>query len=131
MSLLDCFDLKQHVDCSTHIKGHTLDLVISNGSFLSQFSVMDLGLSDHSAIVFNMELSHSNIYPFRTVNYRKWKSIDLPDFSAFIESSLSGFSPSDLLEDNISVKFCSFVWFGLICTFEIPFCGLCTICSLV
>lgn len=41
VSLLECFDLKQHVDCSTRIKGQTLDLVISNGSFLSQFSVMD------------------------------------------------------------------------------------------
>lgn len=50
-----------------------------------------------------MELLHSNIYSYCTVNYRKWKSIGLPDFSAFIESSLRGFSPSDPLEDNISL----------------------------
>ncbi len=31
----------------------------------------------------------------RTVNYRKWKSIDVPDFSAFVDSSLSCFLPSD------------------------------------
>ncbi len=37
LSLLDCFDLKQLVDCPTHIKGHTLDLVITNGTFLSHF----------------------------------------------------------------------------------------------
>lgn len=103
VSLLECFDLKQHVDCSTHIKGHTLDLVISHGLFLSQFSVTDLGLSDHFAILFSMELSHTNISPFRTVNYRNWKSIDLNDFSAFIESSLSGLTLSDPLEVNISL----------------------------
>lgn len=52
VSLLECFDLKQLVDCSTHIKGHTLDLVISNESFLLQFSSLDLGLSDHFSIFF-------------------------------------------------------------------------------
>lgn len=52
LSLLECFDLKQLVDCSTHIKGHTLDLVIANGSFVSQFSSADLGLSDYFAIFF-------------------------------------------------------------------------------
>lgn len=70
---------------------------------LSQFSGMDLGLPDHFAIFFSMEWSHCNIYPYRIVNYRKWKSIDRPDFSTFIESSLSAFSPSEPLEDNISL----------------------------
>ncbi len=50
-----------------------------------------------------MDLSHFNMPLSRTVNYRKWKSIDLPGFSAFVDSSLSGFSPSDSLEDNISL----------------------------
>ncbi len=94
LSLLDCFDLKQLVDCPTHIKGHTLDLVITNGTFLSQLSSSDFGLSDHLAILFNVDLSHLNMPLSRTVNYRKWKSIDVPDFSAFVDSSLSYFLPS-------------------------------------
>ncbi len=97
----ECFDLKQLVDCPTHIKGHTLDLVITNGSFLSQLSSSDFGLSDHLAILFNVDLSHLNMPLSRTVNYRKWKSIDVPGFSAFADSSLSCFLPSDPLEDKI------------------------------
>ncbi len=89
------------MDCPTHIKGHTLDLVITNGTFLSQLSSSDFGLSDHLAILFNVDLSHLNMPLSRTVNYRKWKSIDVPGFSAFVDSSLSCFLPSDPLEDNI------------------------------
>ncbi len=39
---------------------HTLDLVISNGSFVSQLSSSDLGLSDHQALFFSMELPNIN-----------------------------------------------------------------------
>lgn len=51
LSVLVCFDLNQFVDCPTHSKGHTIDLVISNGSFVSQLSTSDLGLSDLLAIL--------------------------------------------------------------------------------
>lgn len=103
LSLLECFDLKQLVDFSTHNKGHTLDLVISSGSFLSQPYTLDLGLSDHFAVLFNMELENPNISTSRTIIYRNWKSIDLQDFSAFIESSLMCFSFTDPLEDKVSL----------------------------
>lgn len=52
LSLLECFDLNQFVDRSTHNRGHILDLVISSGSLVSQLSTIDLGLSDHLAIFF-------------------------------------------------------------------------------
>ncbi len=52
LCLLECFKLNQLVDCPTHDKGHTLDLVISNGSFVSQLSTSDLGLSDHWGCLF-------------------------------------------------------------------------------
>lgn len=77
LSLLECFDLNQLVDCPTHNKGHTLDLVISNGSFVSQLYTSDLGLSDHLSIVFNIELPDINTISSRILNYRKWRSIDI------------------------------------------------------
>jgi len=52
LSLLECFDLNQLVDCPTHNKGHTLDLVILNSSFVSQLYTSDLGLSDHLSMFF-------------------------------------------------------------------------------
>ncbi len=56
LSLLECFELNQFVDCFTHNKGHILDLVISSGSLVSQLSTFDLGLSDHLAIFFDLYL---------------------------------------------------------------------------
>ena len=51
LSLIDSFDLQQHVSDSSHIGGHTLDLVLSRSSdnFLVDCSTSDF-ISDHRAI---------------------------------------------------------------------------------
>ncbi len=103
LSLLECFDLNQFVDCFTHNKGHILDLVISSGSLVSQLSTVDLGLSDHLAIFFDLYLPGAYISSSRIVTYRKWRSIELSDFSVFIDSSLSSFSSFDPLETKVSM----------------------------
>ncbi len=54
LQLLDCLNLQQYVDVPTHSRGHTLDLVISNSSPISNLLVYDLGVSDHKVI--SMEL---------------------------------------------------------------------------
>lgn len=100
---MECFDFNQSVDCSTHNKGHILDLVISNGFFLSQLSTIDLGLSDNLAISFDIDIPVAYTASSRILRYRKWRSVDPSDFSAFIDSSLSSFSPSDPLDTNISM----------------------------
>lgn len=46
LSLLECFSLSQAVNGPTHNKGHTLDLVITNGSSVSQTLSIDVRLSD-------------------------------------------------------------------------------------
>ena len=46
--VLEHFGLSQHVNQPTHNKGHTLDLLISKGLDISNLSVSDVGLSDHS-----------------------------------------------------------------------------------
>lgn len=48
LSLLDCFNFSQFVNVPTLCKCHALDLVITN------VSILDVGLSDHSAIFFNI-----------------------------------------------------------------------------
>ncbi len=123
--------MNQFVDCFTHNKGHILDLVISSGSLVSQLSTVDLGLSDHLAIFFDLYLPGANISSSRIVTYRKWRSIELSDFSVFIDSSLSSFSSSDPLETKVSVKFCSPVWPGYFCSSKVTLCFICTSCSLV
>lgn len=86
-----------------HSDGHILDLVISNGSFVSGMSATDLGLSDHLAIFFDMHIPVANTASSRILTYRKWRSVDPSDFSVFIDSSLSCFTPSDPLEKRVSM----------------------------
>ncbi len=98
--LLDCFNLKQFISGPTHNKGHTLDLVIANDAIVSQLSSVDIGLSDHFAIFFNLEISLSCTTSSHTVNFRKWKSINSSDFADTVVSSLSGLQLASL-EDKI------------------------------
>ncbi len=98
--LLDCFNLKQLISGPTHNKGHTLDLVIANDAIVSQLSSVDIGLSDHFAIFFNLEISLCCTTSSHTVNFRKWKSINSSDFADTVVSSLSGL-PLASLEDKI------------------------------
>ncbi len=88
LSLLDCFNFSQLVTSPTHCKGHTLDLVLTNGSFASQLSSVDIGLSDHSSVFFDLELHRPSVRTPRTVTFRKWKSIDQTAFSNSVISIL-------------------------------------------
>lgn len=47
-SVLDNFGLTRHVAEPTHNKGHTLDLIISQGLNISKVVVTDVSLADHA-----------------------------------------------------------------------------------
>ncbi len=51
------FNLTQSVVGSTHVQGHTLDLVLSWGILVCELAVENIGLSDHYFITFNMVFS--------------------------------------------------------------------------
>ncbi|KAG5274109.1 hypothetical protein AALO_G00159280 [Alosa alosa] len=57
LSLLDCFDIKQHLQGPTHAKGHTLDLVCCVGLSPSHLCCTDPAVSDHQAILFSVPVS--------------------------------------------------------------------------
>lgn len=75
--------------------------MITNGSFVSQLSSIDIGLSDHSAVFFNLELHRSSVPTNRTVTFRKWKSIDQTVFFNSVVSTLSDLH-STSLEEKVS-----------------------------
>ena len=91
-SLIESFLLVQHVSVLTHIKGHTLDLVISRaedgivqGSIVQGCTVGSF-IADHNAIHFSDKSGKE--HPPRTfVATRKIKSINPNDFSMDILSS--------------------------------------------
>ena len=58
-SVLDMFSLCQHVTEPTHLRVHTLDLVISKGVDISSIVVIDLALSDHFCILFDLLITQN------------------------------------------------------------------------
>lgn len=53
---LSMFELTQHIYVPTHNHGHTLDLVISKGLDISVTGTLDVGISDHLCIFFDVAL---------------------------------------------------------------------------
>ena len=56
LSIIDSFNFTQHVSEPTHVKGHTLDLVLSIG-LNANVHVEDVHISDHYCVFFNLECS--------------------------------------------------------------------------
>uniref|UniRef100_A0A3P8P5K8 Reverse transcriptase domain-containing protein n=1 Tax=Astatotilapia calliptera TaxID=8154 RepID=A0A3P8P5K8_ASTCA len=54
LNILHCLDFIQHVTQPSHNRGHTLDLVITHGLSTSVSSVVDLAVSDHYCVFFNI-----------------------------------------------------------------------------
>ncbi len=57
-SMLSTFDLTQHTAGPTHNRGHTLDLVISKGLGVVINCILDVGISDHFCIFFDILTKH-------------------------------------------------------------------------
>ena len=88
MDFLDCFNLQNHVNFSTHIQHHHLDLVISDmlDSTVSSSNQGHL-LSDHWFI--HTKLHINKPVPLNTkISYRKIKSIDHQDLKESFQSEL-------------------------------------------
>ena len=74
--LLDTLSLLQHITFPTHIKGNTLDYVITNckANIISNTISSSL-ISDHFSIVFNIDIPKSHIIS-NACSYRRIDSID-------------------------------------------------------
>ena len=71
--IIDMFDLKQHVTGSTHIKGHTIDVIITrNDKSVTDVEIYQYNLSHHFLIdfVFSAELAECHT---KTITYRNVK----------------------------------------------------------
>ena len=104
LSVLDTFDLKQHVDQPTHQSGHILDLLISrkNSSAISSVYSLNPHLSDHSAIMSAVTIPTFSRPPRTTKLVRNFKSVNIASFSNDILSSSLYLSPATTLDASVS-----------------------------
>ena len=97
LGLLECFGLKNHVEVETHIKGNTLDLVITRENELLPTDITtDTSVtSDHAAVLFGIP-APKPLSENKTTKCRRWKSLDLDAF----KSDLSNSDMHLILESN-------------------------------
>ena len=90
LALIDSFDLKQMVSFSTHINGHSLDLVVVRNSEplgpVENIETIDPALSDHLAVKFKIPITKQ---PFKRkmIKYRNFKSLDSQSLATSISES--------------------------------------------
>ncbi|XP_051784214.1 uncharacterized protein LOC127527943 [Erpetoichthys calabaricus] len=103
MNLLDSFDLRQLVNQPTHKAGHTLDLMITKGLKVDIKQVIDISLSDHFLLLFNIEIMIENTHEKHIV---KKRFFDLPAALKLtnILSNQSVYSANYNSEDNVNSK---------------------------
>ena len=86
--ILESFNLDQYVNFPTHIRGHSLDLMIfSKGCDVLSVSTSDM-ISDHFSVIadLNIPTDHSRTVP-QAITYRKLKAINIEAFKADITNS--------------------------------------------
>ena len=88
VSILESFDLVQHVAGPTHRDGHTLDLVITRASEKELVSNCCVGqrISDHFAVHCNLALVKPSLER-KVISYRKTRSIDFDKFRQDLANS--------------------------------------------
>ena len=98
---LQSFNLRQHVNGSTHKNGHTLDLVITREeqSFIKNLLVFDPALSDHFMIRCNLDFSKP-VAQDQKLSFRRLRAIDIDKFSSDLEDSALIRTP---LNDDLSL----------------------------
>ena len=63
------FGFQQHIDLSTHSKGHILDLVYCSGLIPSNCIAEELPITDHPFLSFNVKLTLSSAKLPRVISF--------------------------------------------------------------
>ena len=86
-TILDNFNLRQHVTGPTHVKGHTLDLFITphDVTYVTTVNVTEI-LSDHFSITAVLDFDLPKIPP-KTITYRAISKINICDFQKDLAKS--------------------------------------------
>ena len=97
--ILRCFNLKQHINFSTHVHGHWLHLLITKSSCDHVKSGFPAdGISDHFAVVLEINLS-APVSPRKTITFRKTTNICMTSSGADILDSSLIKNPKNELHD--------------------------------
>ena len=96
-TMLELYGLHQHIKDPTHVKGHTLDLIITptKDGFLKDIEIAHLDLSDHFLIDFKLA-AESNKRRQKVISYRSLKNVDVVKFGEDVKNKLAAIKSQEL-----------------------------------
>ncbi|KAK0154922.1 hypothetical protein N1851_002758 [Merluccius polli] len=94
LNLLQCLNFTQHINFPTHSRGHILDLVCSTNLHIQHLSSHNLHISDHLAIILDLDIPIPTPKQQRTITFRNLKSLSPSALSASLTHCLD---PADLV----------------------------------
>ncbi|XP_070410856.1 RNA-directed DNA polymerase from mobile element jockey isoform X1 [Nothobranchius furzeri] len=96
LDLIDSFSMSQRVNGPTHGHTHTLDLIFCHGLQISDLGILPATFSDHSPVVFNMNLdSASRVECFRPSFSRTIGPNTAAHFAAILALNSAPFQSTD------------------------------------
>lgn len=84
------------INFPTHKKGHILDLVCCSGVTPCNLSAVDLPISDHKLVIFDLHLQLSKSIQNRSISFRNLKNINITELNSLISTSTHFSSPHSL-----------------------------------
>ena len=103
IEIMDMFSLKQHVSGGTHIKGHTLEIIITHDDSKNKVDVQieELSLSDHYLLNFHYSLYVPRTYT-KEISFRPLKNMDSKQFVSDLSSVLQNSPEGADFESTVS-----------------------------
>ncbi len=99
--IMESASLVNHVSGATHIKGNTLDLVITDiESEIIRKCVIDEFLSDHAMVMVELNLRKPTC-PKKKVSFRRNKDVDIAKLETTIDAKLKDFHHTESLSELI------------------------------
>ena len=100
--ILNTFNIIQHVDFPTHIKGHTLDIIatFSDNPIILDIKSNEYDVSHHFLVDFNAAISPEKRL-YKSISYRNTKDINWDQFNKDVSDKLL-ISSASSFENNVS-----------------------------
>ena len=103
VELLSLHNLKQHIKGPTHVKGHTLDIIISENKddYLEVKNIKETDVSDHFLVDFYLKEDRGTCKT-KLLNYRPTKKLDIEHFSREVTLRLGSLPLSNDVQNKVA-----------------------------
>ena len=108
LELLEIHNFKNHIAFSTHLLGHTLDLVLSltDSDFVKDIEGLpiDNDISDHALLIFSLVVARPKAMK-KSITFRSYRNIDQDNVANDIMSVLARVDPASSTAEHLALHY--------------------------